>query len=391
VDIADPMALRQAAATALQNGDPSAAQELARRALDIEKTQAGITRDVAAASASTAAAQASLSGKTPEPIQVANLRAGLVGAIRTLKSQEQTPEVQQSLQFYQDRLDALPTLKQQPTQVVGVAEGTKAPVYEDDKGQFTYVKGPDGKQTRQPYYGAVNRSTSNVSVNTNMPPQEKAEQSGRGTLLVDQYKDISKQAGVARRTIPALESIANILDAGFDTGFGAETIAAGARILGALGVEGAQNLATSAQSFLGAASSAVLTKQLEQKGPQTESDAQRITQTGAQLGNTKEANRFLITVAKAQLQRDIAQRNFYDSWWKKNKTYDGAEDAWETGEGSRSLFDYPELRKYRATPSAASQIPTSQGTPATPTYARNPQTGQRIMSTDGGKTWQPAR
>jgi hypothetical protein len=60
VDIADPMALRQAAATALQNGDPSAAQELARRALDIEKTQAGIAKDVAATGASTAAATASM-------------------------------------------------------------------------------------------------------------------------------------------------------------------------------------------------------------------------------------------------------------------------------------------------------------------------------------------
>jgi hypothetical protein len=58
VDIADPAALRQAATVALQSGDNAAAQELARRALDIEKTQAGITRDVAAAAASTAAAQA---------------------------------------------------------------------------------------------------------------------------------------------------------------------------------------------------------------------------------------------------------------------------------------------------------------------------------------------
>jgi hypothetical protein len=58
VDIADPVALRQAATVALQNGDNAAAQELARRALDIEKTQAGIAKDVAAAGASTAAAQA---------------------------------------------------------------------------------------------------------------------------------------------------------------------------------------------------------------------------------------------------------------------------------------------------------------------------------------------
>ena len=28
---------------------------------------------------------------------------------------------------------------------------------------------------------------------------------------------------------------------------------------------------------------------------------------------------------------------------------------------------------------------------ATPMFASNPKTGERIMSTDGGKTWQPAR
>jgi hypothetical protein len=95
-----------------------------------------------------------------------------------------------------------------------------------------------------------------------------------------------------------------------------------------------------------------LQKQLEQKGPQTEADAQRISQTGAQLGNTVEANRFMIDVAKSQLKRDVEQRNFYDGWWKKNNTYDGAEDAWFSGEGGKSLFARAELKKYVAPQSA---------------------------------------
>jgi len=98
-----------------------------------------------------------------------------------------------------------------------------------------------------------------------------------------------------------------------------------------------------------------------------------------------------LSTTKAQLKRDIDQRNFYDKWWKANSTYDGAEDAWFSGEGGRSLFERPELKSYRAKTSAAEQIPTSQGVSITPIYARNPQTNQRIMSTDGGKTWQAAR
>ncbi len=383
VDIADPLALRQAATVALQNGDNAAAQELARRALDIEKTQAGIAKDVAAAGASTAAANRDRSPNEPADIVKARRIAAIKQALPVYESagDKDTVNLLTNELAALEPADKLPSFGEEANRIAVATFGKPfAQLTQAQANQIDKVVEKRGITRAQ-----ANRST------INMPPQEKAEQSGRGTFLVKQYEDISKQAGVARRTLPALESIANILDKGFDTGFGTETITAGAKVLGALGVEGAKNLATNAESFLGAASSAVLTKQLEQKGPQTESDAQRITQTGAQLGNTKEANRFLITVAKAQLQRDIAQRNFYDSWWKKNKTYDGAEDAWETGEGSRSLFDYPELRKYRATPSAASQIPTSQGTPATPTYARNPQTGQRIMSTDGGKTWQPAR
>jgi hypothetical protein len=94
---------------------------------------------------------------------------------------------------------------------------------------------------------------------------------------------------------------------------------------------------------------------LEQKGPQTESDAQRITATGAQLGNTKDANKFVLNVAKAQLQRDLKQREFYAAWRAKNDTFEGAEDAWYAGDGGKSLFESPVLKKYGV--SAVDQIP----------------------------------
>jgi hypothetical protein len=194
--------------------------------------------------------------------------------------------------------------------------------------------------------------------------QEKAELGARGKLLVSQYEDISKQASVAQRSLPAIDANLATLDKGFKTGFGTETIAAGAKVLAALGVQDAEKYATNAQTFLANANAAVLQRQLEQKGPQTESDAQRITQTGAQMGNTEAANKFVLNVARAQLKRDVDQRNFYDRWWKQNKTYDGAEDAWYAGEGGRSLFDRPELKAY---------VPRSQQIPGQgPVPARAP-------------------
>lgn len=195
---------------------------------------------------------------------------------------------------------------------------------------------------------AKKEATQAPPISVSYGPQEKAEKVEYGKLLIDDFKNIKAQATVASKSLPAIESNLAILDKGFDTGFGKETIAAGASVLGALGVQDAKNYATDAQTFLANANAAVLQRQLEQKGPQTESDAQRISATGAQLGNTKDANRFVLTVAKAQLQRDLAQRNFYAAWREKNGTFEGAEDAWYAGAGGKSLFDTPALKKYAA-------------------------------------------
>lgn len=226
------------------------------------------------------------------------------------------------------------------------------------------IKG--GKSRTDPDVVAIQKKIDKLG--THAPPtqinltnvQEKAERGKFGELLVKQYEDISKAAGLAAKTLPALDTQAKILDQGFSTGFGTEVKKAGASVLAALGVPEAEKFATDAQTFLAATQQAVLQRQLEQKGPQTEADAQRITQTGAQLGNTVNANRFIIDVAKAQLKRDIEQRNFYNEWRRgpgKN-SFDGAEDAWFSGPGGKSLFDRPELKKYLA-PAGAAAAPVA--------------------------------
>jgi len=198
--------------------------------------------------------------------------------------------------------------------------------------------------------------------------QEKAEAGAFGKMLVDQFGDISKQASVAARTLPSIDANLALLNKGLATGFGTDAKAAGARVLGALGVQNAEKYATDTQTFQANAISAVLQKQLEQKGVQTDQDAKRIEQIGAQLGKTKEANEFILSVAKEQLKRDIEQRNFYANWKSGagKGSFDGAENAWFSGEGNKSLFDRPALKKYGVTSPAApaaSQIPTG-ATPA---------------------------
>jgi len=250
------------------------------------------------------------------------------------------------------------TFKQAP------AAPEKPPTQTELVRNFEFAKTPAGGNYRGSFADFKAISTPKTSVSYG--PQEKAEKIEYGKLLIDDFKNIKAQATVATKSLPAIESNLAILDKGFDTGFGTETIAAGARVLGALGVQDAKNFATDAQTFLASANAAVLQRQLEQKGPQTESDAQRITATGAQLGNTKEANKFVLNVAKAQLQRDLKQREFYAAWREKNKTFEGAEDAWYAGDGGKSLFESPVLKKYSV--NAVDQIPgQSRAAPAATT------------------------
>ena len=198
-----------------------------------------------------------------------------------------------------------------------------------------------------------------------MPPQPKAEQEARGKFLVDDYKTISATARNAAKTLPAIDTNLAILDKGFKTGFTAETQAGAAKVLSALGIPDATESAKNAEVFKAKTNEIVLQKQLEQKGVQTAADADRITSTGARISNTVDANKFILDVAKAQLKRDIDQRNFYDKWYQQNKTYDGAENAWYTSEGDKSLFERPELKKYNvgaAKPSAnTSNLPAGVG------------------------------
>lgn len=205
-----------------------------------------------------------------------------------------------------------------------------------------------------------------VQVNVNQQ-LEKKEQQEKGGLNVRQFEEISKTAKSASRILPSLETQERILNAGFQTGFGTAAKKAGASLLSALGVPEAESFASNAETFVAAMNQAVLQRQLEQKGTQTQADADRITATGAQLGNTVQGNRFIISVAKAQLKRDISQSRFWEDYWRKNKTYEGAEEAWQSGLGGKSLFDAPELREFvQATAPARATTGAGAGAGATP-------------------------
>ena len=200
---------------------------------------------------------------------------------------------------------------------------------------------------------------------------ESAESTEKGKLNVQIYTGIRDAAVGARRLLPKLQTVRQKLDEGFKTGFFAPIKKEAAAFLSDIGVADAEKYATDAQTFFATAQERVLERQLEQKGVQTTSDAQRMTQTFAQLGNTPEANRFLVDITEAQGKRDVETQRFYDKWWNENRTYEGAEEAWlfgtpeelkgkvspelakMAGRGSQSLFNDPLLKKYAPTETPA--------------------------------------
>jgi hypothetical protein len=214
-----------------------------------------------------------------------------------------------------------------------------------------------------------------TTVTTTVSPGEKAEETERGKLYVAQQKDVGNAATAARKSLVGIQSAQDVITRGFDTGFLTETKAKAASVLAALGVADAEKYATDAQKFLQAATERVLAAQLDQKGVQTNQDAQRIEQAGARMGNTKAANEFILDVARAQAERAIAHDKFYRDWLsdpKNNNSLRGAEDAWLKSEGDKSIFESPRLKKYgvlaaeRMQTTPAPQGPVVGGRSATP-------------------------
>lgn len=184
-----------------------------------------------------------------------------------------------------------------------------------------------------------------TNVTTNMPPLERREQGDMGALYVKNFGDLQAAARSARNE----NSILTAMEKNpIDTSRSAPLTATAASWLASAGLGGerAKEIASNSQKFQGAAMELVLQKQLAQKGPQTESDAKRLEATVASLGNTKEANAAIIAFSKAANNRTLEQERFYNEWWKKNKTLQGADVAWLSGGGSRSIWDDPTLKRY---------------------------------------------
>ena len=198
---------------------------------------------------------------------------------------------------------------------------------------------------------------------------ESSTDTERTKLLADRVKKVDAAGESASKLLPSIDVSMSILDKGFDTNWGTSAKKEAARVLAAFGVAKADEYATNATLFLSEARKVLLERLLAQKGTQSENDAKRIEESFVSLGNTTAANKFMLNFAKAQAKNEIAKQNFYEKWFRDNKTYEGAEVAWNEGPGSKSIFDAPEMKDYASLASKATPPPAGPvvgGRSATP-------------------------
>lgn len=164
-----------------------------------------------------------------------------------------------------------------------------------------------------------------VSVNTG---GDKKESEKLAELRVKRLDEIQQKAIQAEESIEAISQIRAI---DLDTGLGIETRGQIAKVWDAMGGDGKALTGvdpSDVQKFKAVALKQVLDVMASQKGPQTDQDAQRIEKTVASLGNTREANDFVLDAATSIANRKIEQAMFYENYLEENETVKGADAQW---------------------------------------------------------------
>ena len=106
---------------------------------------------------------------------------------------------------------------------------------------------------------------------------------------------------------------------------------------------------TDAQTLRAAIERGVAQSQLEQKGVQTDRDANRYRQASVLLSNTPAANQYILDYQTAIDQRVKEKARSFENYRKENKSSVGAEFAWGEFIKDKDIFDSPSLTKYKET------------------------------------------
>ena len=184
-----------------------------------------------------------------------------------------------------------------------------------------YKSGREVERARRP----VKETSPLVSVTTG---GDKKESEKLAELRVQRFDEIQQAAIAAEQQI---ESVNQIKAIDLDTGLGIETRGQIAKVWDSLGGDGKALTGvdpSDVEKFKAVATKQVLDIMSTQKGPQTDQDAARIEKAVANLGNTKEANDFIMDSAIAIANRKIEQAAFMERYLEANGSLKGADTQW---------------------------------------------------------------
>lgn len=147
-------------------------------------------------------------------------------------------------------------------------------------------------------------------------------------VLGEEFSDVVKQGRAAGDTLDQLRAVRA---SPAITGPGADAVAGITQTLAAIGVPVSERALTNAANVrqLGAmVGGVVLAKQIEQVGPQTDSDRKAIKETLAQTSDVKVVRDAVIDFQIALAERKQMRADFYKAYRSRTGKIEGAEDDW---------------------------------------------------------------
>jgi hypothetical protein len=294
----------------LQQTDPQMSMLVAAEANKIRKTAAEI--DLKKTETATKLAEK----LTPEQKNA----AGLADSKYTRGTAEWT-------QAYQEALTSLTAKEGTKPTVVGVADGTRQPVYSDGTQQFIYAAGPGGTAIKQPYFGGVDRSTANVKVSATAESKGRAAFTEKlGALDAQRVEAASQARDSALATLRSLDSLSTLDDQGLISGSFATGRLGATNLLATLGLVGEndkQRLASS-ENYQKIAGDVILGTLGGKLGAGFSNDDRKFIQgLVPQLENSPAARRQLINFMARKNQQIINEANRLENYARDNEGLKG--------------------------------------------------------------------
>jgi hypothetical protein len=357
LDQTDPASLLKGAQMLTQMGDQQGAFALADYA---RKAQVQIAEQ----QQRLAMGQASLMAASRERLQADPEKVRLAKAVAATKGAEGSPEY---VTAYNESLEKQMTPTDKPDAKPNI-----------QKLQEYAATLQPGSPLLAQVQAAIKAESQSRGVTVNLPSQEKAFEGGLGAGQSKKILEDKTSALDAAAILETNQVAKDLLKSGVITGTGANFFVGLNSALQQAGLDfGYADAASNSQAYVSAMGANVgrLIKQFGAGTGLSNADREYAEKmAGGQITLTESALRKIIDINDRAANRviDLHNRNVKDI---------------------KTNIPLTVEKPTRTQPArtAVEQIPTQQGANMTPMYARNPETNQRIMSTDGGKTWQPAR